>query len=116
MDAGIADTINRQDAEKVARHLDLVDWLDARPAPARWHLGHEAQVFLSTTTTSSEQAWVFGWLASGINGIAFDGEPADCDWENLLSHFRTEILVRRDPQTSPACAAEIPAQDGVGSR
>jgi hypothetical protein len=99
MDAGIADTINRRDAWRVALHLDD---LDGRP----WHLGIEADAFLSPACGSGEKAWLFGALAANVPGLHFDGDPADCDWDGLFSHFRAEILARRDPKTPPARAAE----------
>lgn len=113
MDTAIADTINRLDAQKIASHLDLLDWFKGAGRP--WHLGIEAQAFLSLTVSSSEKAWLIGLLASGVPNLRFDGTPADCDWENLFSHFRAEILARRDPQ-APRDRAAIAGRDGVGSR
>lgn len=104
MDAGIADTINRADAHKVAKHLDLADWLSGHTNP--WHTRVEADVFFSPTCPSGEKAWFFGALAAGVPDLHFDGDPADCDWDNLFSHMRAEVLARRDPETPHARAAE----------
>jgi len=113
MDPAIADAINRHDAQTLAKHLDLVDWLKAKQP---WHLGIEANAFLSSTISSGELAWLFGLLAAGVPNLHFDGDPADCDWQNLFTHFRAEIVARRDPQIPLVYAAEVPARDGVGSR
>lgn len=112
MDDAIVDTINRHDAEKVAKHLDLTAWLRGKP---NWHDGPEAQAFLSPTVSSGQKAWLFGFLAAGVPDLHFDGDPADCDWENLFGNFRAEIEARRDPQ-SPHARAAIAVRDGVGSR
>ena len=117
MDTGTADTINRQDARKVASHLDLTDWFSGRVQTGKpWFLGLEAQVFLSKTASTGEQAWLFGFLAARVSDLHFDGAPADCDWDALLSYMRAEILARRDPKSPLVHAAEIPVRDGVGSR
>jgi hypothetical protein len=111
MDAAIADTINRLDAQKVASHLDLLDWFKGGPP---WHLGIEAQAFLSNTCGSGEKAWLFGALAAGVPNLHFDGDPADCDWDGLFTHFRAEVLARRDE--APLVHANESVRDGVGSR
>jgi hypothetical protein len=109
MDAGTADTINRRDADKIAKHLDLVDWFASLPDPATqaWYRSTMADTLLGTgPATNSDRAWLVGILASKVSGIAFDGAPADCDWENFYNHLRAEILARRDPQAPPARTAE----------
>lgn len=98
MDAGIVDTINRQAASVVAKNLDRLDaaWEVEKP----WHQATLSETFLSEdTSTDVDRAWYFGMLAARTPGIDLDGIPADCDWENLFSHFRAEILARRDPKT-----------------
>lgn len=119
MDAAIADTINRRDAQVIAAHLDTLDldWSNAGP----WHDAPFADMLLGTQLSgNAERAWIFGFLAAGTRNVArevaFDGAPADCDWENLFSHIRAEILARRDPKSHPVRAAEIPVLDGVGSQ
>lgn len=107
MDAGIADTINHQDAQKIAAHLDGVDTrlpLVRKP----WFQHRTADVFFSPhASDNSYRAWLIGSHAARTPGLNFDGYPADCDWENLFSHFRAEILARRsDPETPPARTAE----------
>lgn len=107
MDAGIADTINRRDVELVARKLDGLDSFFSNETP--WYQG----VFADTVVAGSiapDRAWLFTILATGTPGVAFDGTPADADWENLFSHFRAEILARRDPQAHPVRAAESPCE------
>lgn len=111
MDAAIADTINRRDAWRLALHLDDYDEVVPTTVPGKpWHLGIEAQAFLSSTVSSGEKAWLFSTLAAKAPGLHFDGDPADCDWENLFSHFRAEIVARRDPQTPSVRAAESPSE------
>jgi hypothetical protein len=113
MDAAIADTINRRDAWLLALHLD--DTGTTFDGGKHWHLGIEASAFLSTTCSSGEKAWLFSALAANVPGLHFDGDPADCDWENLFSHFRAEILARRAPGTHCARVTEH-VRSGVGSR
>jgi hypothetical protein len=106
MDAAIADTINRQDAQKVAAFLDRfgVEF----DGPNSWYYGVEASALMSTHLTSGEMAWLFARLAAGVPDLHFDGNPADADWDNMFTHFRAEIQARRDraPKTPPAPAAK----------
>lgn len=115
MDTAIADTINRMDAGRIARHLDLIDWFTGNlpgispHATARWCDSAIADTLMSDNDTSnSDRAWLVGVLASRTPDVLFDGAPADCDWDNLFSHLRAEILARRNPQTLLVCAAESP--------
>lgn len=105
MDAGIVDSINRRDAALIADKVAILDDL--------WYEGQLAAAFLSSQ--NADRAWLLGQMAPGIPGLRFDGAPADCDWDNLFSHIRAEILARRDPQ-SPLARAAIAERDGVGSR
>jgi hypothetical protein len=126
MDAGIADTLNRRTVRLIVRRLDLVDTfaLTDHAPKSEWYWRAMADTMLGDNdSTDSDRAWLVGALASRTPGVDFDeivdrldNLPADCDWENLFSCFRAEILARRDPQTHPACAAETPVRDGVGSR
>jgi hypothetical protein len=106
MDAGIADTLNRHAARLIAEHLDGVDTrLPLVRLP--WYMRRAVDVFFSPhASDNGYRAWLIGRDAARTPGIDFDGTPADCDWENLFSHFRAEILARRDPQTPPAGMAE----------
>jgi hypothetical protein len=101
MDATIADAINRRDVALICARLDALDLPQYRLSTVRpWHLGSEADALMSTDDRiRPDQAWIVGRLAAGIPGIAFDGSPADCDWDNLLQHFRNAISARRDPKT-----------------
>lgn len=112
MDAGIADTLNRVTADKIAKHLDLTDWLcgvraDSPASGTPWHLSWMATTFLDGAATNTERAWLLGALAVKTPGIDFDAIPADEDWENLFSSLRTEIITRRDPKTPHGEVAKI---------
>lgn len=97
MDAAVVETINRLDAARIAKHLDLTDWLNGIVGSgAPWFRRIEADAFFSATVGSGELAWLLGALAAGVPGLHFDGEPADADWDGLFSHFRAEIQDRRD--------------------
>jgi hypothetical protein len=115
MDAGIADTINRHAVQLMAMHLDRIDSLTKARRP--WQEGSMAADLMGeeATATDAGRAWLVGFLAARTPDLDFDF-PADCDWENLFSHFRAEILARRDPKTPPVHAAQTPVRDGVGSR
>ena len=101
MDAGIADTINRHVAELVAQHLDTMDAQlrtgmilpgDLNP----WYDSPLAETFIGTNgATGADRAWQFVTLAARTPGLHFDGTPADCDWDNLFTHFRQQIMARR---------------------
>jgi hypothetical protein len=108
MDAGIADTINRRDAQLITAQLDGNDL--GMPTPEiRWPHGPMADTLMSDRPDSNgDRAWLVGQLAARTPGVAFDGSPADCDWDNLYSHLRAEILARRDPTAASAHAAETP--------
>jgi hypothetical protein len=107
MDAAVADTINRMDAARIAKQLDLLDWF-AGPG-VRWATSIIANTLMGDLPTSNaDRAWLVGVLAARTPDVVFDGAPADCDWENFFSHLRTEIESRRNPQTSSVCAAEPP--------
>lgn len=121
MDAGVADTLNRIDAQLMARKMDSADRFQQirRPFLTAWYTRHYADMIVANAPQSrADIAWFIGTLAGRTPDVQFrDGIPAgDADWDNLISHFRAEILARRDPKSHPACAAEIPARDGVGSR
>ncbi len=122
MDAGIADTINRQTARVFARYLDSIDHELGFHSSNPWHRSPIADTLMDDNdATNADRAWLVGAIATKarpgrIFSLPSDNYPADGDWENLFSNIRAEILTRRDPQTSPARAAEIPARDGVGSR
>jgi hypothetical protein len=122
MDAGIADTLNRHVAQLIAKQLDKVDE-QMRANGTRmtssegWHHGHMADTLMGDNdATDGDRAWLVGMFAARTPGVDFDGHPADCDWENLFSHFRAEILARRDPQTPCAGAASPVVAHGVGSQ
>lgn len=115
MDAGIADTLNRHVVQLIAQQLDTVD-ADMGIVFAPWqHCAMADTLMGENKATDGDRAWLVGMLAARTPGVDFDGHPADCDWENLFSHFRAEILARRDPESPSVCAAESPARDGVGS-
>lgn len=111
MDSAIADTLNRLDAEKLARRCDEVD--DAirvgllLPGGLKpWYYSPMARTFLGDRL--DDQKYLIESIALTTSGLRFDGEPADGDWDNLLTHIRAEIQARRDrdPQTPPTKAAE----------
>jgi len=78
MDAGIADTLNRLDAEKIAKQLDLTDWF-AGPGP-NWANSSIAKTLMSENATSNaDRAWLVGYLAERVPDLHFDGSPADAD-------------------------------------
>lgn len=114
MDAGIADTMNRQLARVIARHLDSVDrdlGFDTEGNP--WHEAPISATFLDDTPEfASDRSWLVGMIATraqfttSTSDLSFDAYPADGDWENLFSCIRAEILARRDPKTPPAPGAE----------
>lgn len=115
MDAGIADTINRRAVSLIARQLDLNDEAVGHVV-IRWQYSAMADTLVADVPDRhADRAWLVGRLAARTPGLDFDG-PADADWENLFSHFRAEILARRDPQNPPVHAAKTPVRDGVGSR
>lgn len=107
MDAAVADTINRMDAGRIARHLDLIDWFCQATPGTDWFWSNMAETFMSeNATTNSDRAWLLGALAVHTPDVAFDGAPADADWDNIFSHLRSEILARRDPEIPHAGTAQ----------
>jgi hypothetical protein len=116
MDAGIADTINRHVVQLITQHLDSNRQLaGALVAPGRKAASRTTLMGERLPPRRCRRAWFVGFLAARTPDLDFDF-PADCDWENLFSHFRAEILARRDPKTPPVHAAQTPVRDGVGSR
>jgi hypothetical protein len=118
MDFGIADTINRHVAQLICKHLDAMDAELHFHRISPWYRNAMSDVMMGAhgDTSDGDRAWLVGMLAARTPDVDFDGHPADCDWDNLFSHFRAEILARRDPQSHPVREAQIPARDGVGSR
>jgi hypothetical protein len=113
MDAGVANAINREDARIIALAFDSVDQ-DRAPHlysyhPTPWYNGPMAATIMGeNVATNGDRAWMLGAICSGIPGVRFDGAPADCDWDNFISHLRAEILARRDTDSSSLRAAQIP--------
>lgn len=106
MDAGIADTINRRDVLLIAARLDALDLPRYGATDTPWYLAPLADTLMDETDkTRGDRAWLIGALGANIPGVAFDGEPAGGDWDNLYAHVRAAIEARRDPQTPPARAA-----------
>ena len=98
MDAGIADTINRQTARLIARKLDMIDaelgFRDSNP----WCNGPLADTFMGTNgATDADRTWLVFALAAKRDGIGLDyrSYPADSDWENLFASLRNEVIGRR---------------------
>jgi len=116
MDAGIADTLNRHVVQLITRQLDAVDAELGYSLIAPWHRSPIADTLMGDgPADNADRAWFVGHLAARTPGIDFDGQPADCDWDNLFSHFRAEITARRDPQT-PSVREADSGRDSVGSR
>lgn len=111
MDAGIADTINRQTADAIAKQLDLVDWFDGvnHRTGTPWYRGPLAEEFLKATDMRV-QSWVYGLIA---HRAVYAGRelysliPADADYENLFSALRVEITMRRGTEIPRGDAAEV---------
>jgi hypothetical protein len=117
MDAAIADTLNRLTAEKISTHLDLLDAELGYDKVAPWHRSPISETLMGDgPADNADRAWFVGHLAARTPDLSFDGAPADCDWDNLFSHFRTEIVARRDSESPSVRTAETPVRDGVGSR
>lgn len=107
MDAGIADTINRHVAQLIAQQLDTVD-AELGIVFVPWQHSALADTLMGDNdSTGGDRVWLIGSFAARTPGVDFDGIPADCDWENLFSHFRAEILTRRDPKPPHARTAEF---------
>jgi hypothetical protein len=112
MDAGIIDAINRRDVKLMVARLDALDLPKYKATHGPWYLTPTGDILAGHSYLSHpDRAWLVGSLAANLPGIAFDGEPAGGDWENLFSHFRAEVLARRvsrDPKTPHADRAETP--------
>lgn len=104
MDAGIVDAINRRDVKLIVARLDALDLpqYSRSVGDRRWYEAPFAETLMGE---SADRAWLVSSLAACVPGLGPNWGPADCDWENLFSHFRAEILARRDPETPPAKAA-----------
>lgn len=102
MDAGIADAINRRDAQIGAAHMDALDVQYSNGQP--WYRTNWSDLVMSDER-NSDRAWFVGAILKTAPGTRFDDFPADCDWDNLFSHFRAEIQARRDRSTHTASAA-----------
>jgi hypothetical protein len=103
MDAGIADTLNRNAARTFAELLDVK--YAHQPFDPWYHRTFSRTLMGENFTNAADRAWLVGRLA----GAGFDG-PADEDWENFFSHLRAEIEARRsrDTDSSSRRAAENP--------
>lgn len=120
MDAGIADTINRQTAKLIASYLDAID---KTYSFSPWHLAPIADTFMGDNdSTDTDRAWLVGTIATQASRknlaetetIRWDSYPADGDWDNLFANLRAEVRARRDPKT-PSVPAPGAVRDGVGS-
>jgi len=89
MDAGIADTLNRNAARTFAALLDVK--YAHQPFDPWYHRSIARTLMGENAATDADRAWLVGKLA----GSAFDG-PADEDWESFYSYLRAEIQARRD--------------------
>jgi hypothetical protein len=108
MDQGIVDTINRRDVTIITARLDALDLPKYRSTHGPWYLGPMADILMSEDdATRSQRAWIVGQIAVNARGIAFDGDAAGGDWDNLFSHLRDAIATRRDPETPQGEAAEF---------
>lgn len=97
MDAGIGDTLNRLFAQTICGYLDAYDTdLAHDNDDPRWYNRQFADTLVSDDPkTHANRAWLVGFLAARTPGVDWDGQPSDCDFDNLFSHFRAEILARR---------------------
>lgn len=111
MDAGIADTLNRVSARGLAAHFDELDDMFGNSEP--WYDNNWARLLALGGPPSSDVVWLLACIGARNPEVPFDGAPAGCDWDNLFSHFRAEIQARRDRDSSPVRAAEIPAPSMV---
>jgi len=91
MDAGIASTLNRDYARRIAAHMDLLD--EKFSNQTAWYWTPFATAFMGET---SDRAWLAAAVASCAPGMHADDLAADGDWELLFSEIRTEIQVRRE--------------------
>jgi len=96
VDAGIADTLNRQIATHTAQKLDRIDRVLGYEIHAPWYLAPIAATFMGENDTdNADRAWLVGSLVASQDQIAFDSYPADGDWELLFAAIRAEITGRR---------------------
>lgn len=127
MDAGVADTLNRHVVQLITARMDAVDIELGYMTIAPWYRSAVSDTLMGEgPATQADRAWYVGQIAARTPGLDFDGEPADCDWDNLFSHFRAEIMARREPDAegyaakrdpkTPPVRDEPPVRDGVGSR
>jgi hypothetical protein len=109
MDDGIADAINRRDVTLICARLDALDlpkYSGSDHGP--WYRAPLTDILMrDDDATRGDRAWFIGALASPVPGIAFDGEPAGGDWDNLFAHFRDAISARRDPEAPHARTGAI---------
>jgi hypothetical protein len=97
MDAGIVDTINHLNVRLTTDLLDKVDHDLRTQAGDEWFNSTMARTLMEENGTSrSDRIWLAAQLMRNVPGATFDGEPADGDWDNLFSHFRTHIQTRRE--------------------
>lgn len=116
MDAGTADVINRRDVTLMVARLDALDLPKYKATHGPWHLSPMADTLMSDDDkTRPDRAWIVGRLAANLPGIAFDGCPADCDWDNLFQHFRDAITARRnaDPKSPHGQTGVVPLAEVV---
>lgn len=98
MDAGTADTLNRQTVQATVKQMDILDLTFNNEVG--WHRAPLADTLMGD---SSDRAWLAVALITGAYDATFTG-PADEDWDNLFSHFRAEIEARRNVHGT-ACPA-----------
>lgn len=107
MDSSLANDINRRDARIIAEYLDTLDPEGRTYFGEDWFETAAADIMLRNDDgTNPDRAFWLGLWAQKAPGLYFDGAPADCDWENLYSHLRAEILARRAPETPHARTPE----------
>lgn len=102
MHAGTADTINRRDVTLMVARLDALDLPKYKATHGAWFDSPMADTLMSNDDrTRPDRAWLVGKLAANLPGIAFDGCPADCDWDGFFQYLRDAITARRnqDPKT-----------------
>jgi len=110
MDAGIADSLNRQIARRLARRLDTCDVVVGfNDTDLAWYKSGVGDVLMSDSPEdTSERAWIVGATlgrTTATNYFDWRSFPADGDWEMLFAHIRQEIQQRRDRDTHVTSAA-----------